>query len=433
MEEGISLSELSKLIEQGLKKTLEPSYWVVAEISEIQPNRNGHCYLELIEKDEDEPYPEAKMRAVIWANKYRMLAPYFESETGSPLCVGMKILVQATITYHALYGLALQISDINPTYTVGEDEQRRLKIIRQLEEDGILNMNKEIAIPSVPQRIAVISSATAAGYQDFIQQLTNNPDGIQFYTTLFPAAMQGVEVEQSIVSQLESIYEQIDNFDVVAIIRGGGSRSDLRWFDNYEIARNVANFPIPIITGIGHDKDQSITDIVANTSLKTPTAVAEFLLYIATDFFTRIEDIQDNIQSLVSETIGQEIDKLNSFQSSISNKLHISILQAKGLLELYKQKILHGNAQKVQEETILCANQLQRIRNSIEKIFIKQQANLQLLETRTQNANPEHILKKGYSLTTNSDGKIIQSVTQLATNDTITTHFSDGSITSTVN
>lgn len=433
MEEGISLSELADLIAKGLKKTLEPSYWVVGEISEIQPNRNGHCYLELIEKNEDEPYPEAKMRAVIWANKYRMLAPYFESETGSPLCVGMKILVQVNVTYHALYGLALQISDINPTYTIGEDEQRRLKILRQLEEDGVLNMNKEIELPSVPQRIAVISSATAAGYQDFMQQLANNVDGIKFYTTLFPAAMQGVEVEQSIVAQLDAIAELYTEFDVVVIIRGGGSRSDLRWFDNYKIASYVAQFPLPVITGIGHDKDQSITDIVANTSLKTPTAVAEFLIDLATDFYSQIEDLQDNIHSLASTFVGEENDKLNSFQSNISNNLHISILQVKGRLDLYKQQLLHAHARKVQDELVHCTTSIQKIQNSVDKLFVKQQAKLQVLDNIILNANPEQILKKGYTLTTNLQGEIIRSAAQAQKNDTILTHFADGTITSTIN
>lgn len=411
MDEGISLSELSALIEQGLKQTLHPHYWVVGEISEIQANRNGHCYLELIEKPEDEQNPTAKMRAVVWANVYRMLAPYFESETGSPLSVGMKILVQVSVNFHSLYGLSLQITDINPTYTIGEDELRRQKIIRQLEEEGIIDLNKEIPLPSVIQRIAVISSATAAGYQDFTQQLQFNLHGIAFHTELFPAAMQGVDVESTIIAQLDEIFKRENEFDVVVIIRGGGARTDLRWFDNYNIAANVAQFPLPVITGIGHDKDQSITDLVAHTSLKTPTAVAEFIINTCSEFIEQLNELQDRLQTALSEEIRAQHDLLNNYISALSHRMQLVTMQS-------NNKLLHIR---------------QTLQHSTQTILLKAANDIQLAETRIIAKEPKTILKQGYTLTTSADGTIVRSSKQLKANDKITTHFADGTISSTVN
>ncbi|MBP5372282.1 MAG: exodeoxyribonuclease VII large subunit [Bacteroidales bacterium] len=411
MEEGISLSELSALIEQGLKQTLHPHYWVVGEISEIQANRNGHCYLELIEKPENEQNPTAKMRAVVWANVYRMLAPYFESETGSPLSVGMKILVQVSVNFHSLYGLSLQITDINPTYTIGEDELRRQKIISQLEEEGIIDLNKEIPLPSVIQRIAVISSATAAGYQDFTQQLQFNLHGIAFHTELFPAAMQGVDVESTIIAQLDEIFKRESEFDAVVIIRGGGARTDLRWFDNYNIAANVAQFPLPVITGIGHDKDQSITDLVAHTSLKTPTAVAEFIINTCSEFIEQLNELQDRLQTTLSEEIRAQHDLLNNYISALSHRMQLVTMQS-------NNKLLHIR---------------QTLQHSAQTILLKAANDLQLIETRIVAKEPKTILKQGYTLTTSADGTIVRSSKQLKANDKITTHFADGTISSTVN
>ncbi|MCQ2958967.1 MAG: exodeoxyribonuclease VII large subunit [Bacteroidales bacterium] len=411
MEEGISLSELSEIIEQGLKKTLQPKYWIVGEISEIQAKRNGHCYLELIEKPEDEENPTAKMRAVIWANVYRMLAPYFESETGSQLSVGMKILVQVTVVFHALYGFSLQITDINPTYTIGEDEQRRLKIIRQLEEEGIINLNKEIPLPTVIQNIAIISSENAAGYQDFMQQLKYNLHNIHFKTELFPAAMQGVEVEKTLISQLDEIFKRENEFDVVVIIRGGGARADLRWFDNYEIASNIAQFPLPVLTGIGHDKDQSITDLVANTSLKTPTAVAEFIVNVNSDFIAQLDDIKENLLDILKEEIECQENRLKDFKSSIQHTFQITKLQSNNKLSQIQQNIKH----------------------LVKTKLLNDSTSLSLLETSIMAKNPETILKQGYSLTSNEKGEIIRSRNQVKTNDTIITLFSDGKVSSTVN
>ena len=430
MEEGISLSELAELIEQGLQKTLQPSYWIVAEISEIQANRNGHCYLELIEKPEDEQNPVAKMRAMIWANVYKLMDPYFESETGSHLAVGMKIMVLVSVTYHALYGLSLQITDINPVYTIGEDEQRRLKIIRQLEEEGIIELNKEVPLPTVIQRIAIISSPTAAGFQDFMNQLNYNQYGFKFQTTLFPAAMQGVEVEKSVVSQLDAIFQREQEFDAVVIIRGGGSRSDLRWFDSYEIAANVAQFPLPVITGIGHDKDQSITDLVANTSLKTPTAVAEFIVSAAAEYAEELDYYHERIKDIYDEIIEKQEQNLQDFMSRVLQSMKIVMLQTNGVLKEYQNKIQYASVVRLNAQKNDLSNLQQRLKEQCNRQLFVQQKALDLVETKILAKNPETILRQGYTITTNGVGDILKLAKQAKKAETIITHFLDGEITS---
>lgn len=408
--ESISLSELATKIGQGIKRALPQDYWIVAEISEIQVNRTGHCYLNLIEKPDEESNPIAEMRAIIWGNKYRIISSYFEDETGCQLSIGMKIMVLVTVEFHAVYGISLCITDINPIYTIGEEEQRRMKIIRQLEEDGVMDMNKSIELPSVIQRIAVISSETAAGYQDFMNQLAENQYNIQFTTELFPAFMQGEQTESSIVSQLDCIAQRESNFDAVVIIRGGGSRADLRWFDNYNIANNIAQFPLPIITGIGHDKDLSIADMVANTSVKTPTAVAEFIIDICGNFVDLIEEQQEHLEELVASILEEEREKISDFSNTIMQILKISLLKAENTLNNTRQTLLHIVRQRV----------------------LKENSRIDLLAISLKSKNPQEILQQGYTISTSQDGSIIRSSKKLKKGEKIVTHFSDGTICSTV-
>lgn len=408
--ESISLSELATKIGQGIKRALPQDYWIVAEISEIQVNRTGHCYLNLIEKPDEESNPIAEMRAIIWGNKYRIISSYFEDETGCQLSIGMKIMVLVTVEFHAVYGISLCITDINPIYTIGEEEQRRMKIIRQLEEDGVMDMNKSIELPSVIQRIAVISSETAAGYQDFMNQLAENQYNIQFTTELFPAFMQGEQTESSIVSQLDCIAQRESDFDAVVIIRGGGSRADLRWFDNYNIANNIAQFPLPIITGIGHDKDLSIADMVANTSVKTPTAVAEFIIDICGNFVDLIEEQQEHLEELVASILEEEREKISDFSNTIMQILKISLLKAENTLNNTRQTLLHIVRQRV----------------------LKENSRIDLLAISLKSKNPQEILQQGYTISTSQDGSIIRSSKNLKKGEKIATHFSDGTICSTV-
>jgi len=267
MVNKLTLSELNERIRDALLEAFPGMVWVIAEVSELKENRSGHCYLELVEKEGNEIV--ARSRATIWSYTYRMLKPYFETTTGQLFTQGIKILVQASVEYHPAYGLSLNIKDIDPTYTVGDMALQRKEIIDRLQKEGVFDMNRELNLPLVPQKIAVISSATAAGYQDFMNQLESNEYGFVFYTRLFEAFMQGAEAVPSIIRALERIFQYEDFFDAVVIIRGGGATADLSSFDNYELAINITQFPLPVITGIGHEKDDTIIDLVAHTRLKT--------------------------------------------------------------------------------------------------------------------------------------------------------------------
>lgn len=275
----ITLSELQRHIKQALEGALPLPVWVVAEVSELKVNYSGHCYLELVEKSEPArggtPIPRAQARAVIWRQQYAMLSAYFEAETGSRLAAGMKILAKVLVSYHELYGLSLQITDLDASYTLGEVERQKQMTIAQLQADGVWDMNREQELPILTQRVAIVSSAAAAGYRDFCNELQQG--GYAFRTTLFDAVVQGQAAEESICAALAAVAERQEEFDVVVIIRGGGSASDLSCFNSYRLCSYVAQFPLPVVTGIGHDKDTSVADMVAHTPLKTPTAVAAWL------------------------------------------------------------------------------------------------------------------------------------------------------------
>ena len=276
--DALSLYELNALVRRSLEQCLPDAYWIQAELSDVRTNSTGHCYLEFVQKDVRSNSLIAKARGTIWSNVFRLLKPYFEEATGQAFVSGIKVLVQVTVSFHELYGYSLTVQDIDPTYTLGDMARRRKEILKQLEEEGVLTLNKELRMPRLPQRIAVVSSPTAAGYGDFCHQLQNNPGGFYFYTELFPALMQGDRVEESVLSALDKINSRSDSFDVVVIIRGGGATSDLSGFDTYLLAAACAQFPLPVITGIGHERDDTVLDSVAHTRVKTPTAAAEFLI-----------------------------------------------------------------------------------------------------------------------------------------------------------
>ena len=267
--QAISLYELLHNVRAELKNSFATPVWVVAEIIEFGQRSNGHCYMELVEKDQDTERMTAKVKATIWANVYARLSPYFESVTGESLHAGLKVMLRVTVEMHELYGLSLNVLDIDAQYTLGDIAQQRAKVIAQLTADGVIDMNKQIPLPFVVQRIAVVSSDTAAGWGDFVNQLENNDFGYKFHVELFPALMQGDGAAESIIAAMDKIFSQMDEFDAVAIMRGGGSKSDLSCFDNYELSYYAAQFPLPILTGIGHERDDSVLDLVANTRLKT--------------------------------------------------------------------------------------------------------------------------------------------------------------------
>ncbi len=285
--------------------SIPQTLWVAAEISEINVNSSGHCYLELIEKNPDEKNIRARIRGIIWNSRFGFIKSFFENITGETLRGGLKILVKAKVEYHELYGLSLVINDIDPAFTLGEMALKRQLIIRRLEEEGVFSMNKEMNFPLLPQRIAVVSSGSAAGYTDFINHLRGNSYGYIFYTALIETPMQGTETEQGVINALDKIANNAGLFDLVVIIRGGGSQTDLSWFDNYSIAYHVTQFPLPVVTGIGHEKNLSVTDLVANKSLKTPTAVADFLIDTMVSAENEMIDlcnrIRDNVRIILEE------------------------------------------------------------------------------------------------------------------------------------
>lgn len=408
MTESYSLSELGKCIKMTLKTAFAEPVWVRAEISEMHENVSGHCYLDLIEKADDTDALVAKQKATIWAFTYRMLKPYFESETGATLRAGMKVLLLCEVEFHEVYGVSLNVRDIDPAFTVGEMAVRRAEIIRRLTDDGIVDMNKQQPLAPVPQRVAVISSATAAGYGDFCDQLRNNVFGYTFYTKLFPATMQGAQTEQSVVAALDKICDFIDNFDVVVIIRGGGATSDLVAFDNYNLALHCAQFPLPIISGIGHQRDESVVDLVAHTRVKTPTAAAEFLVARINDFEKNIDEMAQNVAFSAREVVHDELLRL---QQRIAR---LGVVQ--------RVCVRHDAA--LQHLTM-------RLRNAAKIAISSEEKRMALVEKSIEYADPATLLQRGFTLTT-KHGKIVKSVCDVAPGDIVTTHLADGAFTAMV-
>ena len=303
MEEKISLLELQERIRRGIEGAVPHQVWITAEIGEMKNHPSGHCYLDLVDYKEGERGMAAKARGVIWSSVWRMLQPYFLSVAGVPLSKGLNVLLKVQANFSAVYGLSLNILDIDPSFTVGELELRRQQTIKRLQQEGCMEMNAQLQLPPLPRRIAVISSATAAGYRDFMNHLHKNEYGFRFSTELFPAQMQGQEAPESIIVALDKIAEREGEFDVVAILRGGGAAMDLLCFDDYSLAVNIAQFPLPVITGIGHDHDYHIADMVANTWLKTPTAVADYFV----DIFVQQEQYLMHLFQRISLTLAHKI------------------------------------------------------------------------------------------------------------------------------
>ena len=303
MEEKISLLELQERIRRGIEGAVPHQVWITAEIGEMKNHPSGHCYLDLVDYKEGERGVAAKARGVIWSSVWRMLQPYFLSVAGVPLSKGLNVLLKVQANFSAVYGLSLNILDIDPSFTVGELELRRQQTIKRLQQEGCMEMNAQLQLPPLPRRIAVISSATAAGYRDFMNHLHKNEYGFRFSTELFPAQMQGQEAPESIIVALDKIAEREGEFDVVAILRGGGAAMDLLCFDDYSLAVNIAQFPLPVITGIGHDHDYHIADMVANTWLKTPTAVADYFV----DIFVQQEQYLMHLFQRISLTLAHKI------------------------------------------------------------------------------------------------------------------------------
>jgi len=406
---SISLSELTSQIQEALRSRFDTPVWVRAEISELRDATGGHCYLELIEKDIKSDALLAKSKATCWASTYNALKPYFETATGQKLRAGLNVLVAVSVEFHGVYGFSLNVRNIDPTFTIGEMAARRLKIIRQLEADGIVDMNKQLPISKLIQRIAIISSPTAAGYGDFCDQLQNDSSQFAFYTKLFPAIMQGDQAESSIIAALEKIYNHIHLFDVVVIIRGGGATTDLACFDSYDLAVNCAQFPLPIIAGIGHQRDISILDMVAHTSLKTPTAVAEFLISNLNDVEYKLQTIFTDIRYTVKNRIDTQSRYFLQSRMRIKQTLRSWVVQRSHLLDRQKS----------------------RLKSTVRMELMKQKNKLVLLEKSIESHSPSFLLLHGYTIST-LNGKRITSVNQVKTGDIIKTYVHDGAFGSEV-
>ncbi len=405
----LSLSELNRLVAGVIKETFFDTYWLTAETSDVRENANGHCYLEFIEKNEKIGSITAKARAYIWNNTFRILKPYFEQATKQAFGSGLKIMVRVGIDFHELYGYGLVVYDIDPTYTLGDLQRRKQAIIRQLGEEGTLTMNKELDFPEIPQRIAVISSATAAGYEDFLEHLHSNPTNFVFYPKLFPAVMQGEQTESSVINALNKIFHYKDDFDVVIIIRGGGAASDLSSFDSYELANNCAQFPLPIITGIGHERDDTILDVVSYKRVKTPTAVADFLIEKISETYNNLLDIRHEIITQTIRMLNIKHLKLQNMVTKIPNSVNLLTEKQSTNLKLYKIRL--------ENETKKRLNQKKNKLNEIES-FLKL-------------SSPEFILEKGYSITT-KNGKVVKNIAELELGDVVITKLYSGEFSSVV-
>ena len=411
-DKRLTLFELNHLVRDVLECEMPDEYWVEAELSECHESK-GHCYMELIQKDERNATPIAKANAKCWASKWMLIRPYFERTTGERLRAGMKVLLKVYPQFHEAFGFSWIVTDIDPTYTLGDMARKRQEIIRQLKEEGVFDLQRELELPLFCQHIAVISSESAAGYGDFCHQLSDNPYGFQFQTQLFPAIMQGEGVSQSIISALENIYNgQCSTvngqcFDCVVIIRGGGATSDMSGFDTLSLAENVANFPLPIITGIGHDRDESILDMVSHTRVKTPTAAAAFLV----DHLKGVLDTIEGAQSLITHYARQ---KLSTLQSQLAT-----------IQEILPKLFL---AVKIRQDARI-ENLEARFPLLAERRMTAERHRLQLIEEKLKALDPQLLLKRGYSITLHN-GKAVHNPLALKAGDEIETRLEKGTIKS---
>ena len=416
-----TLRQLNLMVRDAIADALPDEYWVEAELSECREN-SGHCYMELIEKDEHSNTPVARASAKCWRQTWQMVKPYFERTTGQPLHAGMKVLLQVYAQYHEAFGFSWIVTDIDPTYTLGDMARKRQEIIRQLKEEGIFDLQRELRIPLFAQRIAVISAPTAAGYGDFCRQLEDNDYGFRFTVQLFPAVMQGEQVESSIIAALDKIHSEYSecslsshlspltpHFDVVVIIRGGGASADLSGFDTLALAENVAQFPLPIITGIGHDRDESILDMVSNTRVKTPTAAATLLIDNLKRVLERIEQAEASVTHHISERIRSQQQRIAQLATLIPTLAMGTITNGRHRIELLESRIPVAIDRRITEQKHL-----------LERIAI-----------HLQGFDPQILLARGYSITL-KEGKAVRDPAMLHPGDEIETRVEKGTVRSIV-
>lgn len=449
----ISLFDLNNRVRRVLKDQFAEPLWITAEIASVLENRSGHCYLELVDKCEEEENPVAVAKGTIWAFTYRMLKPYFETTTGRRLEKGMKVLIQAEVVFHELYGFSLNIKDIDPTFTIGNIERTRREIIEQLEQEGIIDMNQNLEMPLLPKNVAVISSPTAAGLGDFLDQLHNNSYGYKFHVKLFPAVMQGEKTTESVIAALDRIYEYEELFDVVVIIRGGGGQADLGSFDSYDMAANVAQFPLPVIAGIGHERDETIVDRVAFVRVKTPTAAAAFLIERFQDFEARIDELKEDfwagadvlvvraknrqqmlaveVKRMTQRMLDNHINRLRLYSHKSGQAARLFVLNYQGRFGAIGVRLKNGVESGFSRSNLAMQGYVERIKRQCRILFEKDLHVLELAETKVKYVDPKNVLERGYSIT-RLNGKAVRSIESVKVGDVLETSLVDGWVRSVV-
>ena len=405
---ALTLYELNTLVREAIASAMDKDYWVEAELSEVREVR-GHCFMELVQKDLFSPTPVARASAKCWKTTWTRIRPRFEAITGRPLRPGMKVMLLVHPDFHEAYGFSWIVSDVDPTYTLGDMARKRMEIINQLKAEGVFDLQKELPLPLFSQHIAVISSENAAGYGDFCSQLSNNDYGFSFMPVLFAAVMQGDGVEQSIVAALNAINAEADRFDVVVIIRGGGATADMSGFDTLLLAENVANFPLPVITGIGHERDECVLDMVSHTRVKTPTAAAALLVDNLAQVWAHVTDCQRTITQLVGQRMASEPSRLDRLSTRLTTLIH--------------DRLTH--------EQFRLSSLATSLKPAAERVLTTHRNHLERLALRAKSLDPKLLLRRGYSITT-IGGKAVRDASLLKSGDEIVTQLEKGSVHSVV-
>ena len=424
---ALSLSELNLLVKETVELTMPQSFWVRAELAGINDAR-GHCYMELVEMGIDRT-PVAQARACCWRQTWLRLAPKFLRATGEEMRRGMKVMLQVRADFHVAYGFSWIVTDVDPAYTMGDMARRRQEIIRRLKEEGVFDLNRQLTISPFCQRIAVISSATAAGYGDFCNQLADNDYGLQFVTRLFPAVMQGEQVEQSVTAALDMVHtcllEDPGAFDAVVIIRGGGSTADLSGFDTLLLAEYVANFPLPVITGIGHDRDQSVIDLIACRSEKTPTAVAAFLIDNLAETLERINDCAQRVQHVIGMILERERERTSRMEQRLQSAFGQRRLREDNRISDIMHRLSGGTDRLLLQQKNRIDSLSMRFPVMLNRIIERERHRLQLAELGVKAADPVNILRRGYSITL-YEGKAVTDASSLQRGDNVTIVMANG-------
>ena len=429
MNNYLTLKELTTIIKSTIS-SLSDEYWVVAEIAELRCNVNsGHCYLDLVEKEEDRIV--ANIRGTIWRKTYQLISTNFLESTGIELRSGIKILMLGKVSYHEVYGLSFNIREIDPAYTLGEMALKRKEIIARLTKEGLIDRNRQLSIPLVPQRIAIISSQTAAGYGDFLHKFESNPYGYRFKTKLFQAYVQGEQAEESILAALRECKSRIEDFDVVVIIRGGGSQVDIHCFDSYQLAREIALFPIPVLIGIGHERDETVVDRVAHKRLITPTAVADFIIQRVRAFEESIDDLTMRLLRLTENMVSSEKHNINALAERLINRSIQYLTNRKSDLNSTVQRLHTNTILAVRMPSLRMKEYEQKIKIHSLHILNKANETLKAVEEKIRILSPENTLKRGYSITLHN-GKSVTDTLSLRTGDIIDTILYQGKIQSKV-